>query len=100
MNPPTMVRLKNGSEELSTLVAVMMVSLKNLIKTDPISFFELVSKARDRNHEVFSRHQTGVLVGMGLMEPDGSLHSSISNVVLSAVSGEGLDMTLGDPVAR
>ena len=95
-----MIRLKNGSEELSTLVAVTMMSLKNLIKSDPISFFELVSKARDRNHQVFSKHQTNVLVGLGLMEREGNLHNSISNVVLSAVTGDGLDMTLGDPVAR
>lgn len=95
-----MIRLKNGSEELSTLVAVTMMSLKNLFKSDPISFFELVSKARDRNHQVFSKHQTNVLVGLGLMEREGNLHNSISNVVLSAVTGDGLDMTLGDPVAR
>lgn len=95
-----MIRLKNGSEELSTLVAVTMMSLKNLLKSDPISFIELVSKARDRNHKVFSKHQTNVLVGLGLMEPEGNLHNSISNVVLSAVTGEDLDMTLGDPVAR
>ena len=100
MNPPTMIRLKNGSDELSTLVAVTMMSLKNLIESDPISFYELVSKARDRNHKVWSQRQTDVLVGLGLMEREGTLHNSISNVVLSAVSGEGLAMTLGDPVAR
>jgi len=95
-----MIRLKNGSEELSTLVAVIMMSLKNLIERDPISFFELVSKARDPNHEVFSKHQTDVLVGLSLMEPGGTLHNSVRNVTLSAVTGDDLDMTLGDPVAR
>lgn len=95
-----MIRLKNGSEELSTLIAVMRVSLKNLINSDPISFFELVSKARNRNHQVFSKHQVDVLKGLGLMEPDGNLHQSVINVVTSAVTGDDLDMTLGDPVAR
>lgn len=95
-----MVRLKNGTEELSTLIAVVMLSLKNLIGDDPISFYELVMKARDRNHKVFSQHQIDVLTRLGLMEPEGNLHQSVINVVLSAVTGEGLGMSLGDPVAR
>lgn len=95
-----MTRLKNGTEELGFLVVATMLSLKNLIGDDPISFYELVMKARDRNHKVFSQHQIDVLTGLSLMDPSGNLHQSVTNVVLSAVTGEGLDMTLGDPVAR
>jgi len=100
MSSITLVRLKNGSEEPNVLIATAMLSLKRLIESDPISFIELVSKARDRNHKVWSEHQTDALVRLGLMEPSGNLHQSISNVVLSAVSGDGIGMTLQDPVAR
>jgi hypothetical protein len=100
MNPLAMIRLKNGSEEPQALIAVSMIALKSLIGEDPISFYELVMKARDRNHKVFSQHQTDVLKGLSLMEPSGNLHQSVTNVVLSAVTGDGLSMTLGDPVAR
>lgn len=100
MNPLSLIRLKNGSEEPHVLVAAAMISLKNLIGDDPISFYELVMKARDPNHRVFSQHQINVLTGLSLMEPSGNLHQSITNVVLSAVSGEGLGLSIGDPVAR
>ena len=99
MNLLALTRLQNGSEEPSISVAVTMMALKNLIQDDPLSFFELVSKARDRGHEI-PPHQTNVLVGLHLMEPEGTLHQTIRNVILSAVTGESLGMTLQDPRAR
>ena len=100
MNPLALIRLKNGSEEPQALIAVCMIALKRLIGEDPISFYELVMKARDPNHRVFSQHQIDVLKELSLMEPSGNLYQTVTNVALSAVTGEGLGMTLGDPVAR
>lgn len=48
-----LVKLKNGSEELETAVVIVMASLQGLVDKDPIIAYELVMKARDRNHQLF-----------------------------------------------
>ena len=47
------VKLKNGESELSILVKTTMLSLKTLIESDPISFYELAEKAKNHNHKFF-----------------------------------------------
>lgn len=47
-----MTRLKNGSDEATGLVAVTRMVVLNLLQRDPISFYELVMKCRDRNHKI------------------------------------------------
>lgn len=95
------VQLKNGSEEALPIVSVTMVRLRRLLKEKPIHFFELVSFARNPEHEFFG--QTGRdLVMDGLVtlgHPTGrwAMHDSVKNVILSAVEGDGLDLVLGDP---
>jgi hypothetical protein len=96
----TLIRLKNGSDEPRPLVSVTTLVIRSLLQSDPISFYELVMKARDPKHEIFSPHQTKVLTDLGFLDHNGRVHQSIANVLLSAVTGEGLEMTLGDPVAR
>lgn len=97
------IQLKNGSTEPTPIVATTIIALESLIAEKPIAFYELVCLARDREHKLFSG--TGAdLVARGLV--DGNLergfyiHSSIRNVIESAVVGEGLAMVLGDPVLR
>ena len=51
------VKLKNGVEEVKGLVQITMAILSSLMKDDPISFYELVMKCRDRNHKIFSKVQ-------------------------------------------
>ncbi len=90
-------RLKNGSEEFKPLVQVTMASLSKLAETNPIAFYELVMKCRDQGHELFG-NAGEVLKSLALIEDArGSVHDSIRNVVLSAVEGDGFDMTLGSP---
>jgi hypothetical protein len=96
-----LVQLKNGSEELDTLVTVTMVSLESLLQSAPIVFYELVVLCRDSNHQLFGNAGER-LEELGLVTLDGTgqaqVHGSIRNVVLSAVTGDGLEMSLGSPI--
>jgi len=95
----TTVTLKNGAEEAKALVETVYMCLSNLIEDHPIAFYELVMKCRDGNHELFGNTST-VLSQFAMIQHDGSVHGSIRNIVLSAVQGSGLDMTLSSPVAE
>lgn len=95
------IKLKNGTEEAKPLVAVTMLVLRDMFDTAPIEAYELVCLARDPKHVPFG-DCGGSLVRRMLVEqrvPGGALKvpTSIRNIVLSAVSGEGLDMVLGNP---
>lgn len=96
------VKLKNGSEEAGPLVATLMMALERLLAEKPIALYELVMVARDRDHEPFGRCGDD-LADMHLLErrTNGTfgIHSSTRNVVLSAITGEGLDLALGSPIA-
>ena len=94
-----MLKLKNGSEEAASLVKVTMMSVEHLLESKPIAFAELVSLCRDRHHELFGN--TAVeLQRFGLVEPGGSVHNSIRNIILSAVEGEDLEMRFISPLAE
>lgn len=89
------VKLRNGAEEVKPAVQAVMMSLRSL---DPIAQYELVMKARDRDHELFG-HSGEKLKALKLIEPNGRMHDTVRNVVLSAAEGDGLNMTIGSPVA-
>jgi len=91
-------QLKNGSVEVTSLITVTLMSLNSLIKQDPISFYELVTKCRNREHTIFG-NCGDILRDLQLIQSDNSVHDSIKNIVLSAVSGEGFEMILGNPIA-
>lgn len=88
------VRLKNGSEELKVLVNSTMFNLRSLLQNNPTDFYDLVMVCRNKNYGVTNR---ALLNRLGLMQGD-LVHTSIKNVVLSAVIGGGLDMTLTSPI--
>lgn len=93
------VVLKNGAEEVESLVVVMMLSLERLIQTNPIAAYELVEVCKNHTHIPFGN--TGdVLKYSGLMESNGQIHTSVKNVVLSAFEGDGLNMHLTSPVKQ
>lgn len=96
MRSADLVELKNGSQELSAFVSVAMFSLENLIKEQPILFYELVSVCRDRKH-VFFGNAGQALKKMDLLQSNSLPHDSLRNVVLSTVIGEGCEMKLTSP---
>jgi len=93
-----MVRLKNGAEEGKPLVLATMMSLRRTMEKDPMAFYDFVMLCRDRHYEPFG-NAIERLENLSLVH-SGQVHESIRNVVLSAVEGDGLEMTIGSPVAE
>lgn len=94
------VRLRNGAEEVKSLVSMILFTLKDMwSKGEVTTVYELAMLCRDPEHKLFG--DTGdVLKKLSLVQPDGRVHDSIRNIVLSAVEGEGLDMRLQSPIAE
>lgn len=91
------VILKNGAEEAKGLVTVIMMSLRSLIESKPIVFYELVELCKDPTHELWG-DSINDLKELNLIELSGTIHSSIKHVVLSATAGDGMDLMLGSPI--
>lgn len=93
-----MVTLKNGSEEAKVLVAGIKLSVLRIWDDNPLAIYDLHSACKDSNYEPFGDNGA-TLKKLSLMEPNGGIHQSIKNVVLSMVEGEGMEKTLVSPVA-
>ncbi len=76
------IRLKNGSQEIESRVAIVIVTFRDLY-----SSYEL------------PRQIQALLRERSLVAADGSIHSSIRNAILSAVDSSGAEMPLGSPMA-
>jgi hypothetical protein len=94
----SLVKLKNGSEIPKPIVITTMMSLEAIMNSNPIAFYELVEKARDSKHVMFGNTKE-VVSKWALMDSNGTIHSSVKDIVLSAVSGNELEMSLGNPIA-
>lgn len=92
-----LVKLKNESEEVLVLVNATMMSLTKLLETNPMALYELVEVCRKPDHQIFGELDK-VLRDFSLLQCDNKPHSSIKNIVLSAIEGEGLDMCVVNPV--
>ncbi|MEX1112326.1 MAG: hypothetical protein WEC84_02580 [Candidatus Andersenbacteria bacterium] len=93
------VTLKSGAVEAKPAVMATMMSLKHLFESEPIVAYELVMKCRDRNHQFFG-NTVDKLKQLSLVQPDGNVHDTIRNIVVSAAQGDGLDMSLGSPIKQ
>lgn len=93
------VMLKNGDMVPVPMVATCHIALSNLMDENPIAFYELVMKCRDRNHRLFG-NSAQYLSDRALLEPNGQPHDLVRSFVLSAVTGEGFDMVLGSPLTE
>ena len=90
------VTLKNGSREAKSLVAITMTFLRSLMNDDPIVFYDFVMRCRDFNYQMFVPTEDK-LKNLSLLEHNGKPHNSIKNIVVSAVSSNGLSMKIGNP---
>ena len=90
--------LKNGTKERSELVLSVMTILESMFKDHPIVFMEFVELCRNPHHQVFGDvlEQYSELISIG--DTKYHVHERVRNIVLSAVSGEGWTMCLGNPV--
>ena len=93
------VKLKNGGVEMDILTQGVLLALKNLITDNSVAFYDLVMKCRDDQYEPFG-NSSAILKHVSLMESGGTIHSSIKNIVLSAVDGDEGEMHIVDPIDR
>ena len=96
------VKLKNNTEEPAQLVAVTMTSLKHIWNSGIpgiLMLSDLVQICRDdKKYRKFGNNEDE-LKKCALLQANGRPHDSVRNIVLSAFTGEGLDLTLGSPIA-
>ena len=93
-----MVPLKNGSEEPDKLVKATILSLDSLMESLPIVFLAFVEFCRNPQNQI-SEKTKEIVKKRSLLEDNGAIHSSVKNIVLCSVEGEGLDMKLSSPIA-
>lgn len=97
------VQLKNGASEVEPVVVVTYNILRGLLDSgdiaDIIALYELTMICRNPSHQIFADVHLDRLKDLSLLQANGQPHSSIRNVVLSAMSGEGMDLVLGSPAA-
>ena len=96
------VRLKNGSEEPYPIVAVITMSLGDMLDQGlpgVLSAYDLVERCKNSKYQM-SEDTEKDLIKQSLLQRDGQPHSSIRNIVLSSIQGEGLEMKFVDPIDR
>lgn len=100
---PQMVRLKNGEEVPAPVVTAVMISVDHLAQNVPIVLYELVMACRDREHRLFGRSGQDLLELSLIERVDeagrAEIHDLIRAIVVSAATGEDLEMTIGSPIA-
>ena len=91
------VVLKNGAEEILPLTEVISLVVNELLDDGDLAVYDLVMMCRDPNYNPFPSCLER-LKARSLVEPDGRVHQSIRNVVLSMAEGDGLEMKFSNPV--
>ena len=99
------VTLKNGTEEAEGLVAGIVKTLQTIGREMPTAFYDIVRLCRDPQYLIFGGNHGPIgmtLKDYALITVDvhgkALVHDSIRNIVLSAVTGEELEMQLGNPL--
>lgn len=102
------VTLRTGHRVSDSLVNAVMKSLRFLTDThedmnkganlsEVFSFYEAVAKARDASYEVPSERRMKLEV-YHLLDGKGSMHEGVALVIRAAVVGEGIAMSIQNPL--
>ena len=89
--------LKNYSQESVSMILVSMFSLQMLMKQNPGLFAEFVELCRNPDYKLSDTSRKN-LETLNFIR-NGAVNTSLRNIVLSAVEGNGLEMRLIFPVA-
>ena len=92
-----LMKLRNGSEVAKPIVTYAMMATKRLAEELPFVLFEAVKMARNPDYKP-SVEICETLESYGLLK-DGEMRRAVRDVIASAASGEGWDVTIGSPVA-
>lgn len=92
--------LKNGTEEAAVFVAATMLVINRMLDERPLHLYALHALAKDQNHRPFGATGRDLACG-GLLSERGDgtyhMHSSLRNVVLSAVTVDGVNIRVSNP---
>lgn len=88
--------LKNGTRELEPAVKVIMFAIRELLKRQPLVFYDLAMRCRDRNYKMWDASESD-LKNLSLLQFDGQPPGTTRNIILSAVEGDGADMHIVNP---
>jgi hypothetical protein len=95
-----MLHLKNGSVQPAPSVATTMKALDHLWGQGVVgltALYDLYERSKNADHRI-AEGVLETLKTLALVQPDGSIHDTVRNVVLSAVSGEGIDIAMASPL--
>jgi len=92
------IKLKNGSEEIDSLVAATLSSIYALLMENSGVLHYLFKKCKDDNYNI-PPEAVEILKDKALLEESGSVHSSIRNIVLSAFEVDGQNIKITSPLA-
>jgi hypothetical protein len=99
---PQLVTLRNGSQVSSDTVLTVSKALLDLRDQGIDGFcvlYDLVCICRDPLGYTPDQNNLEPMQQRGLMETDGSISKSVSDIVLSSAVGEGLEMKFFNPLA-
>jgi len=91
------VELTTGQREHAGLVAVVHMALSHAFATDPLMAYDVVMRAREPNYKFFGSAEERAKRA-ALVDDNGVMHGSVRNIILAAVTGDGLDMQLRSPI--
>lgn len=83
---------------MKELVRVVAASFQNLFITKPTIAYELVMLARNTQHEFFDKGWEKECEELNFLEPGGTMHDSVRNILVSMAEGEELEMRLISPL--
>lgn len=95
-----MLALKNGSSEPKPAVVATMMSLRGLWEKGipgMCAVSDLYERCKDPKHRI-ANGELKALTDLALIGPDGRVHDTIKNVVLSAISGKSFNIKMGSPL--
>jgi hypothetical protein len=91
-----MVTLKDGSRVPLVVARVCLLGLRQLLRDDPVGFYELVTATRNPNHDFFGNYAER-LRERGMLSADNKPAGVLRDVILNAVEGEMEQMRLVNP---
>ncbi|OGG60659.1 hypothetical protein A2765_03745 [Candidatus Kaiserbacteria bacterium RIFCSPHIGHO2_01_FULL_56_24] len=97
-----MLALNNGSSEPKTAVIATMMSLKGLWdKGIPgiCAVSDLYERCQNPKHSI-ANDELKALKDLALIQPNGRVHDTTKNVVLSAITGKSFDIKMGSPIKQ
>lgn len=91
------VQLRNGAQELLSLVKVVMITLMELFHCDRLLLVHLLKKCRDNSFNL-PADSASKLIESRLIADNHQVHRSIRNIVLSCLKLEGTDLSMQSPL--